>query len=280
MNFENSPLNKIKREPKLYVDLPSGGNYYAPGLLSKANELAVYSMTARDEMTANTPDALYTGLASTEILKRCMPDLKNPHLMPMLDVQFCLASVRLASYGNKITFNTKCPKCSTESSYELELQKLIDHFKNIEFKNSVVVDQIEAILRPLTFKEHSELARRNFIITRQMIIQGPKITDEEEKGKVFQDSYDQLAKIRVEAVSKQIEKIVIDGEEETNHNLIVQWLQDNDKEYNKAIEEVIIANQKTMDIPSMNVECTNEECKAEFELPMDLDYSNFFVKHL
>ena len=107
MNFENSPLNKIKREPKLYVDLPSGGNYYAPGLLSKANELAVYSMTARDEMTANTPDALYTGLASTEILKRCMPDLKNPHLMPMLDVQFCLASVRLASYGNKITFNIR-----------------------------------------------------------------------------------------------------------------------------------------------------------------------------
>jgi len=54
-------LEKYQRQPKLYIDLPSKGRWYPPNALAKSDELAIYSMTASDEIATKTPDALFSG---------------------------------------------------------------------------------------------------------------------------------------------------------------------------------------------------------------------------
>ena len=62
-----SPLKKFQRQPKIYIDLPSKGKYYeSPGIMyeNSYTNLAVFSMTANDEILYKTPDALINGQAT------------------------------------------------------------------------------------------------------------------------------------------------------------------------------------------------------------------------
>jgi hypothetical protein len=68
-----------------------------------------------------TPDALITGQASVEVIKSCIPAIKNPWLMPALDVDFALIAIRIATYGDSMEITTKCPSCETENEYDVNL---------------------------------------------------------------------------------------------------------------------------------------------------------------
>ena len=56
----NNPLKQYFRQPAIYIRLPSQGKNYPEGSLNMppTGELAVYPMTAIDEITYRTPDAL------------------------------------------------------------------------------------------------------------------------------------------------------------------------------------------------------------------------------
>ena len=78
--MSNNPLSQYFRQPSIYVKLPSGGQHYADGAIDMpANgELPVYPMTAIDEITYRTPDALFNGNAVTNVIKSCVPAIRDP----------------------------------------------------------------------------------------------------------------------------------------------------------------------------------------------------------
>jgi hypothetical protein len=63
----NNPLQQYFRQPAIYVQLPSQGKFYPAGTLnpSTTGEYPVYPMTAIDEITYRTPDALFNGQAQS-----------------------------------------------------------------------------------------------------------------------------------------------------------------------------------------------------------------------
>ena len=67
-NQMQSPLAKYVRQPKLYINLPSGGNWYSKNNLDSPTEIEVYSMTANDELALKTPDGLYSGKVVTKVI--------------------------------------------------------------------------------------------------------------------------------------------------------------------------------------------------------------------
>jgi len=97
-----NPLAGYYRQPKIYLDLPSKGNYYTQGSLdvSEDGRYPVYAMTAKDELMYKTPDALMNGQATVEVIKSCIPSIKDPWKMPSLDVDACLVAIRIATYGS------------------------------------------------------------------------------------------------------------------------------------------------------------------------------------
>ena len=99
----SNPLINAYRKPTLYINLPSGGKYYNPApKLSVDKELAVYAMTARDELITKTPDALFNGEASVSLIESCCPDIPNPRQIPVNDLMVIMLAIRQASYGTEI----------------------------------------------------------------------------------------------------------------------------------------------------------------------------------
>ena len=78
--MDNNPLKQYFRRPSVYMKLPSNGQGYPEGSLEmpENGELPVYPMTAIDEITARTPDALFNGTAVAELITSCVPNIKDP----------------------------------------------------------------------------------------------------------------------------------------------------------------------------------------------------------
>lgn len=278
--MSESPLKKYKRVPKLQIDLPSQGRYWANAAIEKSSEIEVYSMTAADEISTKTPDTLFSGETTASIIKNCIPSIKDPWRMPVLDLSTCLSAIRLASFGENFDLQTKCPTCKEENSFSIDLQFMIEYFNNKEWQDTVYVDEFVIQLLPMTYREFTEVQKSNFKIQRQIYQHILKMEESEDKEELLKNAYLQLASIRANVVIGHIVSITVDGEIESNRKEIVEFITNSDKRIYKAVEEVVVRNTNNWNIPPANVTCSNEECNHNWDLPIELDYSNFFVKYL
>ena len=104
--LSNNPLAKHFRQPVLYLKLPSGGKWYPEGSLDLpvTGEIPVFAMTARDEITFKTPDALMNGSSTVQVIESCCPSIKDAWKMPAVDLDPVLIALRLATYGKELEF--------------------------------------------------------------------------------------------------------------------------------------------------------------------------------
>ena len=104
------------RKPELKISLPSQGAFYPPGTLEldQTGEVDVYPMTAIDELTLKTPDALLTGEGTVKTIQSCVPAIKNAWMMPASDVDVVLIAIRIATYGPSMTVTSSVPTTGTK----------------------------------------------------------------------------------------------------------------------------------------------------------------------
>ena len=65
----SSFLNKHKRQPRLFIDLPTEGKFYDSSVLEKSESLPVFGMTAMDEMLLRTPMRYFQVRLQHKLLK-------------------------------------------------------------------------------------------------------------------------------------------------------------------------------------------------------------------
>ena len=273
----NSPLGKYLRQPKLYINLPSKGQWYAKNNLDSAEELEVYSMTAADEINLKTPDGLYSGKVVTKVIQNCIPGIKDAWMIPTRDFDYIMAAIRLASYGEFIQMGASCPKCQTEDQYQTEIQSILTHLENVEFNTEIRVDDFIIRIRPLYYKETSEVQKINTFVQRALYVTIPKITDEKEKDATIEQLYEQINNATVDAVTSCVTEILTpEGESETNPVFIKEFLLNNDPKFFNAVEETYKKNNQALALPKSEVECS--ECKELYTISTNLDYASFFGK--
>ena len=107
-----NPLVKHLRQPKIYIKLPSEGHYWPSNALEKTQngEYPVYAMTAKDEITFKTPDALLNGQATVDVIQSCIPNIKDAWQTPSIDLDAILVAIRMASFGEKIDMSAQVPE--------------------------------------------------------------------------------------------------------------------------------------------------------------------------
>ena len=279
MENYDSPLSKYKRVPKLYIDLPSKGQYYPKGVLDSddGTEIPVYSMTASDEIRLKTPDALYTGHAVYDVIKNCVPTIKDPKLMPALDIDYVLSSIRIASYGDTMEITSKCPneKCEEQSTYSVELQHIIDHYNSLTFKSEIRVEDFLFRIRPLAYFEIQEVQKKTMSIQRQLVQSVSKIEDDDERETQMQALYDALNELQESIVYSIVTEIVTpDGEKEMHQQFIVDFLKNGEPKFFKAVQDVYKEFNSTWNVPVSEVECPS--CNKKYSIRPTLDQSNFF----
>lgn len=277
METQDSPLKKYRRQPKIYIELPSKGKFSAPNTLANDtwSDLAVFSMTASDEIGFKTPDSLINGEATASSIKSCIPSILNPWALPTIDIDVLLIAIRMASYGTGMNVTSKCPYCKHENAYTIELQQYLDHYNKLTYENSFVKDNFRFFIRPLNYKEWTDFQKRSVAIQRAMTLKADKIIDENEKNKFIDNCITSIQDITAEMILTAVDGIEVDGTLEKNKKEIVDFLKENDLIYFKAIKEHLEKVGEVWALPPRDVSC--EKCNKEHKIRLSLDQADFFA---
>lgn len=277
-----NPLTKYFRTPKFYMKLPSEDRFYPEGSIVKTenNEHAVYPMTARDELSLRTPDALVNGQSTVDVIQSCIPDIKNAWMMPSIDIDACLIAIRKASYGDDFELNIKLPVTGEDRTYTISLQTLLEQISNTYFEPYVPHMGMEFYLRPLSYQEFTKISLRAFEEQRIVqVISDDRISDSE-KLERFASSFKKMTDINVSNVVQGIDYIQVDGECVDNRDHIREFVDNADKEFFNVILDHLEEQKNKFSIKPLTVRSTPEDIKngvpESFEVPITLDMSTFF----
>ena len=160
----NNPLRQYFRQPAIYIRLPSGGEFYPPGTIDipPNKEIPVLPMTAVDEITYRTPDALFNGSAMVNVIQSCVPNIKDAWAIPAMDVDSILVGIRVASYGHNMEMNSQCPRCKQDHEFTVDLRSVLDQLHTPDYTGAVRHGDLEFYFKPMTYKNLNENNQMQF----------------------------------------------------------------------------------------------------------------------
>lgn len=279
-----NPLQKYFRQPKIYLRLPSGGKYYPPGALemTESGELPVYAMTAKDELLFKTPDALMNGEATVDVIRSCIPNIKNPWAMPSIDSDAVLIAIRLATYGEKLEITTKVPGTGESKDFEVDLRMLLDQLIAFKYQPYIDVgDNISIEIRPITYKEFTDNNLKTFEEQKIFRLVNDDTIPDDQKLQAFANSFKKLTDITVGLVVNSVVAIDTPEGKVTNKTFINEFFENADSTTFNTIVSHLEKMKEQSTIKPMKVRSTAEEIAAgapeEYEIPITFDQSNFFA---
>lgn len=280
MENRPNPLSKHFRQPQLYIKLPSDGRWYPPGALevSETREYPVYSMSARDELTLKTPDALLNGQATVDVIHSCVPNIKNAWEMPSVDLDAVMIAIRQATYGNKMEFASLCPHCKRKTESALDLGALADTIKCPDYDKTITVEGLEFYLKPAIYRQLNKASQENFNQQRLISVVSDDSLEETEKLSKFHEIFNKLLDMTVETVSKSVAAIKTEtGEVVTDKEHIDEFFRNCNKPVWEAIKERLEVIGKDSALKNIPITCEHEDCAKAYETPLVFEQSNFFV---
>lgn len=261
----------VFNRPVLYVSLLS-----EQAMKVNANH-PVYSSTAIDEFTIRTPDALMNGTATELFIRNCCPDLINASKIQMCDVQYLLASIKVASQGPELEIILKCPECQELDPYTIDLQRVLPTLSAKKWFSTLNLDGFEFTFRSPTYEEFTRFAISDFKISKQLN-QIAKHQSPEDYMQLTASLLDQKRTLHLDYQSLCLSG-VSNGESTTNNSrFIYEWLSQCDVDLQKQLVDYITQAQKETVLPDISVSCT--KCQHQFSAPIDLDASNQFRQKL
>ena len=279
----NNPLQKYFRQAKLHVRLPSGGKYYPPGTLDlpETGEVAIYPLTAKDELLLKTPDSLMNGTATADVIKSCVPQIKNPWYMPSLDVDALIIAIRIATYGPEMTLTVKVPNTGDEKDFTVDLNSIVEPLMSAKYDAVIQLDKMKITLRPLMYTEFTKDAIRSFEEQRVYNLLNDDTVPAEEKMERFRAAFNRLTDLTVETVAKSIAQIEVDDQVVSEPKHILEFMQNTSKEFYSTILNHISEQRDKFAVKPFIANTTKEEqekgAPETFEVPITFDQSNFFV---
>lgn len=274
--MSDNPLRQYFRQPAIYVKLPSKGQFYPPGSLEPSvnGEYPVLPMTAVDEMTYRTPDALFNGAAVVHVIQSCMPNIKNAWDIPSMDIDTILVAIRIASYGHNMEFSTACTACGEINDRELDLRQVLDNIRTPDYSKPIHQGDMEIYFKPMTYKNLNDNNQLQF--EEQKILQLLPDTEVEnvEKIRLLGEALKKLTSVTVQALAQSIGAIKTPGALVSDTNHIIEFLNNCDRTLFNRIRDFIIDVKGQAEMQPVRVTC--DKCNYEFEQQLTLDMSSFF----
>lgn len=271
----NNPLQQYFRKPSVYLRLPSTDQAYADDVLDKnpTGEHAVYSMTALDEITVKTPDALLNGQAMVNLIQSCVPDVKNAWLIQVQDLDAVLIAIRIASGNGNMDVTSECPSCKTNSEYTLDLSGMLSKLKPGNYEQELEIDELKFKIRSITFQELNQINMRQFEIqSRFAAIEN--IEDEKTKNAESASLVNSLRELTTEILARSVAYVETPQGSVTNSNFIRDFLLNCDRKTHNTVRDHTISLRESSTLKPLEVKCSN--CGHEYKQTINMDISNFF----
>jgi len=274
MSLPNNPLKQYFRRPSIYLKLPSGGIGYPPGSLNNTEngELPVYPMTAIDEITSKTPDALFNGSAVVEIIRSCIPDIKDPWSIPSTDLDAILIAIRSAAQGNEMEIESECPSCKEVANYGINLIGILQTMKPGDYTKELQISDLFIKFRPLTYREMNQAAMAQFEI--QKMFNSMDGLSEEERTNKTQEAIVQITKITMSVLAQTIEYVKTPNISVSETEFILDFLQNCDKNSYIELRDYHSKLKDSTQIKPQKIKCVH--CQHEYEQSIVINVTDFF----
>ncbi len=272
-----NPLKQFFRQPAIYLSLPSDGKHWPDHSIEfpENHELPVYPMTAIDEITYRTPDALFNGQAVVNVIQSCVPAIKNAWAIPVIDLNAILIGVRIASYGHNMEINTKCPSCETESEFTVDLRMILDQVQQPDYDTPIKQGDLEITICPISYKHQNDINLRQY--DQQRLIQQIQLDEtlsDEQKIEALNKALHQITELTIETLKYSISSIRARGTLVTETEFIAEFLTNCDRKIYQEIRDRIIKLRIESDLKPFDVECP--ECGHKHQQTLTLDQAAFF----
>lgn len=273
----SNPLAKHFRQPAIYLRLPSRGQYWPEDAINLPlnGEIAIYPMTTKDEITLKTPDALMNGAGVVSVIQSCCPDIKDAWRMPSIDVDAVIIAIRIASYGEVMTFTSKCPHCSQIHDYGLNLQTVLERIRMPNYKEPIDTEGLKVKLYP---QPYFNLNESNMIqYEEQKLLQAIQNTElpEEQRSVEINRQVERIIDLNVNTLTASTEYIELDdGTKVVEKEYLREFYTNCSSSITKKIQEKLSEFNKEGAIKPLNVAC--EDCQKRFDIEVIFDYASFF----
>ena len=277
MNQTANPLRKYFRQPVIFLRLPSGGKFYPPGTIQmpENGELPIYPMTAVDEITTRTPDALFNGSTIMEIIRSCVPNILDPWAVHSGDLNALLAAVRLASYGSEMEISTSCPTCNHVHQISIDLRIVLDQQQMPNYDVPLVAGDLTIHCSPMTYRQINEVGKVQYEDQKIINMINQVDLSEEEKMAKLGEAFKRITALTIRSIAGSIGAIRTADAMVTDQDQIHEFLVNSPKIVFDSIKDHIVKLRTASEIKPIKMTC--EECSHEYEQTFTLDVTNFFV---
>ena len=287
-NTENqtntNPLGKYYRQPQIYVTLPTKGKYYPADVYtpSETGEIPVFPMTAMDELAFKTPDSLISGQSTVDVIKSCVPNLKNPWKMTNYDTDTILLAIRVATYGEVMPMTYSVPGTTMTVEHSVNLPALLEGLAKVEIVDMATTKSgFKIKVLPLDYQTLTKVQTARFEQEKIYATMRASALDEKAKADQFAKSFKVLNTINFELLIDSIVEITTpDGVTVGDKMQIQEFCKNCDTKIINEIQNELAKIRVQGQVPPLRMKATEEHIKAgapaSYEIPLTFDQSNFF----
>jgi hypothetical protein len=270
----NNPLKQYFRRPALYIKLNNHLYDETAVQQTPTGEFPVYPMTAIDEITTRTPDAVLNGTAVVDIIKSCMPNILDPWKLIAEDIDTVLIAIRIASNGEKMELSSKCPSCKEEFNFDMNLISILNTRRKSNYDETLNIRELVFKFRPLTYIETNNNGLIQYELQKTMYMLD-QMEDSDEKTKQQQDIVNKLKSQLNTIIASTIEYIQTPETRVYEKQFISEFLVNCEKNTSQTIQEHSIKIKSASELPPCRLKCIN--CSNEYEQAMVLNVTDFFA---
>jgi hypothetical protein len=278
-NQRQNPLSGYFRQAAIYVKLPSSGKWWDDNALELpvTGEIPVFPMTTKDEVVLRTPDALLNGQGIVEVIQSCCPNIKDAWKMPSVDVDAVLIAIRIATYGNNMSFDSKCSHCGEENTHDVDLGQPLSSITCPDYRNTIEYKDLKIKLQPQHYFGVNRANLVSFEEQKLSNILANSELDPEVKSQKLTVSMQRLVELGLLAVADSTEYIeTADGDRITDKEFIKEFYEKAESAIVKQIQDKLTDFATESKIKPMNLACN--DCGKPYKMELTFDYANFFGK--
>jgi hypothetical protein len=240
-----------------------------------SGEIPIYPMTAIDEITYRTPDALFNGEAVVSVLASCVPNIHDAWAIPTTDLDALLIAIRIASYGHEIDIDSTCPECSTEHSYGLDLRSFMDQLKVTDYSQPFTLGDLTFYFKALNYREVTDNGLEQFEYQKTLqALNEANNMEERDKVSRLNSMMKNLIAVTVKAMSQSIVEIRTQDTVVSDRLHIEEFLTQCDRAVFNQIRDHVIEIREENELQPLTITCPN--CSHEYRQNFTLDMANFF----
>jgi len=241
-------------------------------------------MTAKDEMTIRTPDALLNGQSTVNVFKSCVPAIKDPWQIPSMDTDALLVGIRIATYGESMEVTTAVPKTQETNSVQISLQNMLERISYEPWQDTMTLSNGLIIkMRPMSYRGMSQQNIKAYEEQRLIRTVQDANMSEQQKLEEFNKIFSKIGEISVGSLADMISEIHMPDQEQpvTDKTFIKEWVYNIETKIANEIRDHIDNQKDKGTLPPVDIitpkEFVAKGAPEQYQTQISMDNSNFFV---